>query len=209
MKISLTTRPRYAAFTLIEMIGVLAVIAILASLLIPKILNAINDSKINNAVLSYNTVKTATMEHYGKYGKFAGPGGSTLVSGTAFDSVLLKDGLVDKPFASRIAGDNSATVTNAFVLALAPSDNATTVTLAGGGYNLAGAATATNDAFGSQFVIEVVMKGVAEADAKAFNDRLDGASLGVPLGTANDFAGRVKYTVASGVAEVHAYIAHR
>src|SRR5215470_4071244 len=114
MKTSLTKRPKYAAFTLIEMIGVLAVIAILASLLIPKILNAINDSKINNAVLSYNTMKTAVMEHYGKYGKFQGAGGAALTSGTVFDAVLLQDGLIDKPFASRIAADNTSTVTNAY-----------------------------------------------------------------------------------------------
>src|SRR5213594_3055568 len=56
------------AFTLIEMIGVLAVIAILASMLIPKIFEAINSARINNTVQSYNTIKTAVMDHYGKYG---------------------------------------------------------------------------------------------------------------------------------------------
>ena len=56
------------AFTLIEMIGVLAVIAILASMLIPKIFEAINSARINNTVQSYNAIKTAVMDHYGKYG---------------------------------------------------------------------------------------------------------------------------------------------
>ena len=60
---------RSTGFTLIEMIGVLAVIAILAALLIPKIFEAINSARINNCVVSYNTIKTATMDHYGKYGK--------------------------------------------------------------------------------------------------------------------------------------------
>src|SRR5213079_1357914 len=55
-------------FTLIEMIGVLAVIAILASMLIPKIFEAINSARINNTVQSYNAIKTAVMDHYGKYG---------------------------------------------------------------------------------------------------------------------------------------------
>src|SRR5213594_4562948 len=56
------------AFTLIEMIGVLAVIAILASMLIPKIFEAINSARIINTVQSYNAIKTAVLDHYGKYG---------------------------------------------------------------------------------------------------------------------------------------------
>src|SRR5436190_1160861 len=59
------------AFTLIEMIGVLAVIAILAALLIPKVFSAINDARINNACISIDTIKTAVADHYGKYGKLA------------------------------------------------------------------------------------------------------------------------------------------
>src|ERR1051325_5566884 len=66
----ITSHPRKPAqgFTLIEMIGVLAVIAILASMLIPKIFEAINSSRINNTVQGYNAIKTAVMDHYGKYG---------------------------------------------------------------------------------------------------------------------------------------------
>ena len=47
MKINthLPKRRQSKAFTLIEMIGVLAVIAILAALLIPKIFNAINSAQ--------------------------------------------------------------------------------------------------------------------------------------------------------------------
>src|SRR5437763_12212905 len=58
------------AFTLIEMIGVLAVIAILAALLIPKVFGAINDARINSAVVGAQTVKTALVDHYGKYGRW-------------------------------------------------------------------------------------------------------------------------------------------
>src|ERR1041385_2311814 len=58
------------AFTLIEMIGVLAVIAILAAMLIPKVFSAIADAKINNTIGSAETMKTAIADHYGKYGKF-------------------------------------------------------------------------------------------------------------------------------------------
>src|ERR1041385_6257533 len=100
MKITLAPRPKYAAFTLIEMIGVLAVTAILASLLIPKILNAINDAKINNTVLSYNTIRTAMMEHYGKYGSFTTTTNNATIPATAatgwaltnMSAVLLTEG---------------------------------------------------------------------------------------------------------------------
>src|SRR5204863_216829 len=53
-------RPSHA-FTLIEMIGVLAVIALLAALLIPKIFESINNARIGQAVLSCQTIKTATL----------------------------------------------------------------------------------------------------------------------------------------------------
>src|SRR5882724_9767261 len=68
MKLTLNQKSARKGFTLIEMIGVLAVIAILASLLIPKIFNAINDARIANTILSVNTMKTACVDHYGKYG---------------------------------------------------------------------------------------------------------------------------------------------
>ncbi len=76
MRINRTSGKQYIqGFTLIEMIGVLAVIAILASMLIPKIFEAINSARVNNAAVSYNAMKTAVMDHYGKYG-------SILVSNT-------------------------------------------------------------------------------------------------------------------------------
>src|SRR6266498_5403892 len=72
------------AFTLIEMIGVLAVIAILAALLIPKIFEAINNARVNNALVSYNTVKTAVMDHYAKYGAIdRTTNGATIPAGTS------------------------------------------------------------------------------------------------------------------------------
>src|SRR5262245_12133342 len=102
MKLQRNKNLRTQGFTLIEMIGVLAVIAILAALLIPKIFNAINDSRVNNAVVSYNTIKAASAEHYAKFGAFdktaAGAAigaGSPPPSGSAgmayFDAQLLNE----------------------------------------------------------------------------------------------------------------------
>src|SRR5260370_30670083 len=85
-----------SGFTLIEMIGVLAVIAILAAVLIPKVFEAINNARVNNAAMTINAVKTACIDHYAKFGSFPLDGTTTpptaLVAWnkSVFDSLLLK-----------------------------------------------------------------------------------------------------------------------
>src|SRR2546427_4084583 len=84
------------AFTLIEMIGVLAVIAILAAVLIPKVFEAINNSRVNNASMSCDTIKTSVADHYAKAGSLnvdasgATPSVLTLPY-DHFDGVLIKE----------------------------------------------------------------------------------------------------------------------
>ncbi len=51
-------------FTMIEMIGVLAVIAILASIVAPKIFDAIRDSKVNTFASNIQAVQTAVASFY-------------------------------------------------------------------------------------------------------------------------------------------------
>ena len=106
MKIKSSRKSARKGFTLIEMIGVLAVIAILASLLIPKIYEAINNSRISNAALSYNTVKTALADHYAKWGSLTSSNGTVITAGTGeatnFDKVLITEGFLDKPFQVKI-----------------------------------------------------------------------------------------------------------
>src|SRR5712692_2169638 len=122
MKISRTQNQTLArkGFTLIEMIGVLAVIAILASLLIPKIFEAINNARVNNAIVSYNTVKTAFADHYAKFGGIAvTTNGAAIPAGTAppvrvpglayYDGFLLTEGFLDKPFSVKIGTNSYAT----------------------------------------------------------------------------------------------------
>src|SRR5438046_10038367 len=106
MKIKLSRKSARKGFTLIEMIGVLAVIAILASLIIPKIYEAINNSRISNAALSYNTVKTALADHFAKYGSLLSSNGTVIVAtdlgAKQFDQTLLGEGFLDKPFTVKI-----------------------------------------------------------------------------------------------------------
>ena len=49
------------AFTMIEMVGVLAVIAILAGLLVPRVFSVITSAKVSAATFGISTVKTAAM----------------------------------------------------------------------------------------------------------------------------------------------------
>src|SRR5258708_7031324 len=118
---SATTKPaatrRNQGFTLIEMIGVLAVIAILAAVLIPKVFEAINNSRTNNSAMTYNTVKTAIADHYAKFGGLNVDGTANPPAAFAalpveqFDLTLLKETFLDKPFAVKI-GDGTSDATH-------------------------------------------------------------------------------------------------
>src|SRR4249920_1865534 len=113
MKLTTANRLRRQGFTLIEMIGVLAVIAILAAVLIPKVFEAINNARVNNAAMTVNAVKTACIDHYAKFGSFpvdgttTPPTALTAAQQSTFDQTLLKEGFMDKPFAVKI-GDGIA-----------------------------------------------------------------------------------------------------
>src|SRR5215471_5265762 len=114
---SQTRRPGVNAFTLIEMIGVLAVIAILAAVLIPKVFEAINNSRVNNAAMSVNTVKTAVADHFAKAGSLPVDASGATPAVLAlpieqYDLVpLVKEQFLDKPFAVKI-GDGITDATH-------------------------------------------------------------------------------------------------
>jgi hypothetical protein len=123
--------------------------------------------------------------------------------------VLLREGFIEKPFSVRIgngligstAGGSHLQVVNI----LGNTNNPTA--LNGGAYNLDGANPA-NDISGA-LLVEAVIEGVDPQDAKDFNDRIDGASLGAALGS-DDLLGRVKYAVSTNsTCSVRVYIAHK
>lgn len=209
--ISHQSRKSSQGFTLIEMIGVLAVIAILASMLVPKIFEAINSARINNTVQSYNAIKTAVMDHYGKYGSI-NYNGKTAAATTApelaaYDRlVLLPEAMIDKPFLAKVG-------TNWVIQVVGGVPDTTAVLGTNPAYDLDGSGATVNDAAPATHVVEAVIQGVAIADALEISERLDGASLSNAAGSAAaDLKGRVKYpapAAAGDPVEVHIYIAHR
>jgi len=201
--ISKQSRKSNQAFTLIEMIGVLAVIAILASMLIPKIFEAINNARINNAAVSYNSVKTSLADHYAKWGSLLSSNGTLFATtdsvATNYDKMLVTEGFLDKLFQVRIGN------TNAHVEVVTALAAGTGPTVNNSAYALGGVVT-VNDATGG-VVVEAVIPGVTESDAKDLNDRLDGTTLGSAIG-ADDLLGRVKYATGSPTT-VYIYVTHR
>ena len=213
-------------FTLVEMIGVLAVIAILASLLVPRVFQAIGDSKINNSASTCNSVKSAINEYYGKFGVIGTATGASLALAADGDisedwdlSTLVAGGFMEKPFAVKVGngfiGSTAATpgsrlrVVNISANVAGTGIAGAAADLAQGSYDLDGSGGLTaNDVIG-QLVVEGVIQGVEEQDAKELNDRIDGTSLGAALGAADE-KGRVKYTAAdAGKVDIRIYLAHK
>jgi prepilin-type N-terminal cleavage/methylation domain-containing protein len=207
MKLNTNNTKKSQGFTLIEMIGVLAVIAILAAVLIPKVFDAINSSRINNASITCQTAKTAIADHYAKFGSLNSSNSVPITAPiTQFDEVLLKEGFLDKMFHVKISATTNGPSGTRVELQTAAA--ASVLPSAGAG-NLAyalGGNTGVNDATGS-LVVQAVIPAVTESDARDLSLRVDGDSMSTALGT-SDFNGRVKYATGSPTI-VYVYLTHR
>jgi prepilin-type N-terminal cleavage/methylation domain-containing protein len=182
-----------AGFTLIEMVGVLAVIAILAALLVPKIFAAINESRLNNAIGSFNTVKTAAISHFAKTGSFP--------VGADYDATLLSAGLLEKPFECKLA----ATSADAEVITSVDTDNPTD---GKGDFDLDGNGTFDEVPAGSS-VVQIKLVGVKPDDAWELSKRIDGDGMSAANATSNDLKGRVVYAASGPTYTVYVYLAHK
>jgi prepilin-type N-terminal cleavage/methylation domain-containing protein len=192
------------AFTMIEMIGVLAVIAILAAMLVPRVFQAVDSARVNATAVTCEGLKAAAIDHYGRYGKlisFFGTNDLALPINNYDRQVLMPEGLLEKPFSARIAGGDPST--NSAVQLL----TANTAGPSANGFNLDGGTTPINQ--NAQVVLQAVCYGVALADARDLNDRVDGTSLGT--NTPPDLVGRITYTApnANGLVTVYVYLTHR
>ncbi|MEN8661034.1 MAG: type II secretion system protein [Lentimonas sp.] len=69
MKKQLNTS-KIEGFTLIEMIGVLAIIGILSAVVAPRVIESIRDAKVTSAISSVNAAKSAALNFYQRYDRF-------------------------------------------------------------------------------------------------------------------------------------------
>jgi type II secretory pathway pseudopilin PulG len=186
------------AFTLLELIGVLTVLAILAGLLIPTVFNAIHNAAINQTASSLNSLRTACAGHYAKFGCFAtdgsaAPPATILLDGSdprssQFDKVLIWEQLLESLFSPKI-GDGLLGSTNTRVQIVAGLPPGIPADVSNAAYSFDG--NGLNQASGT-VVVEAIITGVPLLDAKALNDLIDGPSLG-ENSSGNDLLGRVKY----------------
>jgi prepilin-type N-terminal cleavage/methylation domain-containing protein len=223
MKMNVKKSKKSLGFTLVEMIGVLAVIAILSAMLIPKIFEAINSARIEHAAGAVNTMRTAVASHYSKYGAFAdsdgtfftptgvATGGAQEADAADFDTlVLMKDRMIDKRFSVKL-GDQLATNLVRVRVVEAAADTSE-IDAASANYDFDGVADVvdTND---GTLVVEAVITGVSPSDAKALKEMIDGNDLTNPIPAVGEAAtlGRVKYpAIATGATgTVLCYIYHR
>jgi prepilin-type N-terminal cleavage/methylation domain-containing protein len=109
MKLKISTSK---GFSLIEMIGVLAIIGILASVVAPKVFDAIRDAKITGAVGIIQTIKSSCTDYARKYNNFPLDGnkapvqpytrpygdGATLATGanSTLGDILIGEGMLEK-----------------------------------------------------------------------------------------------------------------
>jgi prepilin-type N-terminal cleavage/methylation domain-containing protein len=201
-------------FTLVEMIGVLAIIAILAGMLIPKIFEAIRNSRINATLEAYNTLKAAVLENYAKWGKFANADGSQYTdTSSPFDRILLQEGRIEDLAHNKIQLWTGTYTTDT------PGAYVQVVTGAGGptsnGYNLDGDTSTppTIENANAAYTVQLVIKDVAVRDAQELSMRLDGPNLSETNPGNNDYKGRVEYTAPgnnnNNKTDVYVYITHQ
>jgi prepilin-type N-terminal cleavage/methylation domain-containing protein len=203
-------RGRDAGFSLVEMVGVLAIMSVLAALLLPKIFEAVRQAQLTATAAAISSVKGATMTYYAKYGRFGDVAGNTLTAtndASVLDrgtQVLLKGAYTEKPFRTPISD-------TALVRLRATVSSVTAPTASNTAYNLDGLDPNLNDSPDGRWVVEVFLTGLSLADALELNDRIDGVDSTLPDDLLNnrDTQGRVKYDATTTPCNVSVYISHR
>ena len=217
MKTATRANAHQSAFTLIEIIGVVAVIAILAAVLTPRVVSVIARGKVNATAQSLGSLKSATADYIAKNGTVPARDGTgalnTAVATGRFDADLIAGGFLEKLFACSIGNqtfDSSGLTNRAHVRTISAATTAavTTPTSAVGGSNYdLDRNAATADFTTGQMVVSAFIPGVSIVDAIALNKILDGDDN---AGTGADATGRRMYSAAAvdNTVTVYIYVAH-
>ncbi len=208
MKSRINNPGHRAGFTLVEMIGVLAIIAVLASMLLPRVFASINDARVNSATIAVNAAKSATMTYFGKYGRFGDVAGEVIsdlssTNAAGWDrEVLLRGGYLERPFSTRISERAYITVTNCVAASTDPTG-------ANDAYDLDGLGSPSNDASAGRVVVQAFLENVALDDARELNRKID-AEESLATDATVSSRGRVKFNMTGDqTGTVKIYLAHR
>lgn len=213
-------------FTLIEMIGVLAVIAVLAALILPKVFDVIADSRVNALASSVKTYEIAVTKYYGDIGNILplnasgvptaeATGNTTTAASMAArltlsrsDALVTSNGLWPKFRGPYLEKFDSATPpslgTGMYIPATAAVNYGTAVTGTNLGWDLKGDDGNSDIPTGSN-VVYFQLTGLGLEDF----DRLD-SIIDREIGTTSatkQLRGRAKYDTSTST--LYLYLAHR
>ncbi len=212
-----------AGFSLVEMIGVLAIIAILAVIILPKVFSTIASSRVTNAAASINTMKTAVTDFSGKFGTLP-----ITNANSRLDDLFFTAGLIEGRFTTKIGTQPTATppaaatwtrtggnwvaaggasqATQSRLICLASNTTAPS-TANGANYRLNGTA---NLPAGAR-VVSAVIPGVTGAQARELSTIIDGEALTAADNATADTSGKVVYNTpnAQGITNAYIYLVHQ
>lgn len=218
-----TCSPRsQSGFSMVEMIGVLAIIAILAAVIVPKVFSTISSSRVTAAVTSINTVKAAVADFVGKFGAVPATGANSRI-----DDLLLTANFIDSRFKVKIGTQPANPPVGGAVWTYAagawtsaagasqagqsqiisvPSSIAVPSASAGANYQLDGA---TNLPTGS-VVVSAVIPNLTANEAVELSKKIDGDAYSAATNALADDAGKVVYAApVAGITTAYIYLAHQ
>lgn len=211
------SRSAREGFTLIEIIGVVVLVGVLAAVLAPRVTGAIGRGKINSTAQGLAGLKSATEDYIAKNASLplrAGTGATNAAVATGrFDADLVSGGFTEKLFSCALGNqtfDDSALTGRIHVRSQTASTAATvtapTATVGGNEFNLDRSTTTAEFSTG-QTIVSAFLPGVSLSDAIALNKQIDGE---VNTGGAADTVGRCVYSAADAdnKVSVYVYIAH-
>ena len=220
-------RAAAGGFTLIEMIGVLAIIALLAAAVAPRVFEVIADSRGTRMATEVRAIETGVTRYYGDTGTIqdlnrttgnpeldAAPGTDyqeTLTSRVALDATPGTAGAwrrFNGPYLEKFIPGAPAVGTSQvlFVADAAPSATAAAAASTNLAFNLDGDATTTNDTPGDgpEAVVVLQVTGADQADFEKVDSIFDEGVAGT-----KEINGRVKYDTSASPTVMTILIAYR
>ena len=191
------------AFTLVEIIGVLAIISIIVGLLLPPIFRFVDNANVSAVTHTVRASKAAIWEYYVQNKSFP-----------PTDVTLVGAGLLDRPIDPKVGAD---AVGDGYLRNLTATDENIAVGgdgITGTNFDLSGDGMTTQEAPAGAGLVVLELDDVNRDNAEALNEAIDGATLGDAsdsvAGDGADELGAVIYDGRAGFpTTVYIYLAHQ